>query len=70
MSAECPYCLSRIDHCHGTLVRHADSTLECTDPSCVLFGSDRHDLVVFCEVEPDGCSCVVVNKKETADHWE
>jgi len=51
-------------------MRHADGTLECTDPTCVLFGTDRHDLVVFCEVEPDGCSCVVVNKKDTADHWE
>lgn len=49
----CPDCGERMDHCHGTLVLHAD-VLECTDPGCATAYLASHTLVVSCgEV---GCS--------------
>jgi hypothetical protein len=44
-----------LDCCHGTLVRHADGTVECTDVACVALGADRHELVLVCVAV--GCSC-------------
>lgn len=48
-------CSDPLDHCHGTLVRHADGTVECTDLTCVVLTADRHDLVLACV--DAGCSC-------------
>jgi hypothetical protein len=49
----CPDCGDRWDHCHGTLVLHAD-LLECTDASCDRPSVAAHRLVVGCgEI---GCS--------------
>jgi hypothetical protein len=42
----CPDCAREIDHCHGTLVVHADGTVACTDVGCVRLGRERHELVV------------------------
>jgi hypothetical protein len=42
----CPDCARDAEHCHGTLVRLADGTLECTDQSCLDTGRERHELVV------------------------
>jgi hypothetical protein len=44
-----------LDCCHGTLVRHADGTVECTDVACVALGADRHELVLACVAVR--CSC-------------
>jgi hypothetical protein len=66
MSAACPYCAAQADHCHGTLVRHADGTVECTDVTCLELGDERHGLVVVCEVQPDGCTCVVTRQAEVS----
>lgn len=73
MSTRCPDCHAEADHCHGTLVRHADGTVECTDPTCDELGVGRHDLVVVCavtddEAQPDGCSCVVVTLESETHH--
>jgi len=42
----CLDCARDLDHCHGAFVRHADGTVECTDPACVDTGHERHGLVV------------------------
>ena len=47
MTTTCPDCARATDHCHGTLVRRADGTLECTDAECVDERGERHDLVVL-----------------------
>ncbi len=46
-----------LDHCHGTLVRHADGVVECTDAGCVATEVVRHTLVIECESVEGGCSC-------------
>jgi hypothetical protein len=56
VSAPCPECERQAEHCHGTLVRHADGHLECTDPACSVLGGDRHGLVVAC-ADLSGCAC-------------
>jgi hypothetical protein len=43
----CPDCGARTDHCHGTLVLHAD-VVECTDQTCTTVHLARHLLVVSC----------------------
>jgi hypothetical protein len=51
----CPTCDDGLAHCHGTLVRHADGSVECLDsPSC---DGDPvvHDFVVTCA--ETGCGC-------------
>jgi hypothetical protein len=60
MSVGCPDCARQAEHCHGTLVRHADGTVECTDPTCRAGGAERHELVVACALLADGCACTVV----------
>jgi hypothetical protein len=57
-SRTCPECEHAAEHCHGTLVRHADGTVECTDTACYVRESDRHDLVVACTEVHLTCSCV------------
>ncbi|HEY7594233.1 MAG TPA: hypothetical protein VH969_13855 [Actinophytocola sp.] len=47
----CPDCGDRVDHCHGTLVLHADDvevTAECIDPACDAPELASHTLVVGC----------------------
>ncbi|WP_241385562.1 hypothetical protein [Rhodococcus sp. CH91] len=56
----CSQCNHDLDHCHGTLVIHAEAPADCTDPDCADFGIVRHTLVLDC-AEIDGrCSCSVV----------
>jgi hypothetical protein len=43
----CPDCGDRVDHCHGTLVLHADLA-ECIDPACDAPELAAHPLVVGC----------------------
>jgi hypothetical protein len=40
--------------------------VECTDVTCLELGDERHDLVVVCEVQPDGCTCVVTRQAEVS----
>jgi hypothetical protein len=54
--AGCPECSAAVDHCHGTLVLHADGSVECTDPSCTVYAVDRHGLLLVCGAA-EGCSC-------------
>ena len=42
----CPDCAHDTDHCHGTLVRHPDGSVECTDRDCVETGHERHGLAL------------------------
>jgi hypothetical protein len=52
----CPDCGERMDHCHGTLVLHAD-VVECIDPSCATPYLASHALVVSCaEVDCPACA--------------
>jgi hypothetical protein len=45
-----------MDHCHGTLVLHAD-VVECIDPSCATPYLASHTLVVGCaEVDCPACA--------------
>jgi hypothetical protein len=55
VTTACIECSGDADHCHGTLVRHADGGVECTDLTCVVLTSDRHGLVLACV--DTGCSC-------------
>ena len=56
MTAACPGCREEVDHCHGTLVRHADGWVECTDGSCPTLAVERHELVLACG-PGEGCAC-------------
>jgi hypothetical protein len=55
----CAACRDDLAHCHGTLVRHADGTVECTDDGCPGTDAGLHDLRVVCEISDHGCSCLV-----------
>ena len=49
-------CGQDVDHCHGTLVLHADGTLECEDESVCGADEAQHELWVACGEL--GCGCV------------
>jgi hypothetical protein len=51
----CTDCDTERDHCHGTLIEHADGGVECTDDWCVIPYPVRHDMIVDCGVA--GCAC-------------
>ena len=51
----CPDCAAGLDHCHGTLLLHADGTEECTSPGCRGWW-ERHDHRLLCD-ELDRCFC-------------
>ena len=53
----CVECVADTDHCHGTLVRHADRSVECTDVDCWEMGGDRHGFVINCRDLSGGCRC-------------
>jgi hypothetical protein len=59
MVHECSLCDQGIEHCHGTLVQHVDTTVECTDPSCDDVVVETHELVLECWRVAGGCACVV-----------
>ena len=44
-----------MDHCHGTLIVHADSTIECTDADCELGDLLRHAFIIDCTAMLGGC---------------
>jgi hypothetical protein len=58
MVQECPLCTEPVFHCHGTLIQHADSVVECTDELCADLDAETHELVVECWQVKGGCGCV------------
>lgn len=54
---ECLSCLADLDHCHGTLIQHEDTFVECTDSGCTDFDVARHRLTVSCEEIDGACVC-------------
>jgi hypothetical protein len=52
--APCRRCETDLLHCHGTLVRHGEGEVECSDPRC----AGRlavHDFVIVCDDVQSGC---------------
>ncbi|BBX75530.1 hypothetical protein H7H78_14380 [Mycobacterium shinjukuense] len=59
MSTGCRDCRAGVEHCHGTLIRHADGPLqgraECTEVDCLSPQLVPHAFVVDCDAI--GCGC-------------
>ena len=49
-------CTTGLEHCHGTLVLHADGTVECEDEARCGADELQHELWVACDEL--GCGCV------------
>ncbi|UYP19522.1 hypothetical protein OED52_02850 [Rhodococcus sp. Z13] len=60
----CSHCNQDIDHCHGTLVLHAVTPAQCTEPDCTDLDLVRHTLVLDCTEIDGGCSCTVVAQED------
>jgi hypothetical protein len=58
--SSCSDCRFGVDHCHGTLIVHADRTIECTDADCELGDLLRHAFILDCTAMLGGC-CVAEN---------
>ncbi|MDD4868375.1 MAG: hypothetical protein PHQ28_15055 [Mycobacterium sp.] len=57
MNADCPDCRAGLDHCHGTIVRHALRRWECTEPDCTSPELCRHTFGIDCDaIGCGGCS--------------
>jgi hypothetical protein len=54
MSSVCRECRDGLEHCHGTVVHHASSYVECTDDCASPDG--LHSFSIDCEAV--GCACV------------
>jgi len=48
-------CAAGTDHCHGTLVLHADGTVECEHEATCDADETRHELWVTCDELRCGC---------------
>jgi hypothetical protein len=48
-------CDAVLDHCHGTLVLHADGTLECEHQAACGADESQHELWVSCDELRCGC---------------
>ncbi|WP_082983134.1 hypothetical protein [Mycobacterium sp. 1423905.2] len=55
MSAGCRDCRDGLEHCHGTIIRHAVSRPECTEPDCTAPELFIHTFVIDCDAI--GCEC-------------
>ncbi|MGH3450565.1 MAG: hypothetical protein ACRDQW_07515 [Haloechinothrix sp.] len=60
MTMECARCSSDLEHCHGTIVEHADGFVECTEPACQDADGLRHAFVIECSMVEGGCACTIV----------
>jgi hypothetical protein len=58
MSAECRECRAGLEHCHGTIIRHALHRWECTEPGCASPELFVHTFVVDCDAV--GCECTEI----------
>lgn len=59
---ECSLCAAVLDHCHGTLLAHADGSLECTDQDCHDTDRVRHLFLADCSDVAGGCHCLVTTE--------
>ena len=55
MGVTCRLCGAGLEHCHGTVVKHALRDWECTEYDCPDPELITHTLVIDCEVI--GCEC-------------
>lgn len=55
MSLQCRYCRDGWEHCHGTVVIHAQGRAECTEDGCDGPGFIAHVLRIDCDAV--GCTC-------------
>jgi hypothetical protein len=55
----CSSCTADLVHCHGTLVQHADGTIECTDDTCPGTDLVFHELRIVCDLSEQGCHCLL-----------
>lgn len=58
MSTDCRDCRAGLDHCHGTIIRHALHRSECTEPDCFSPELLPHAFVIDCDAV--GCACTEV----------
>ncbi|WP_459953684.1 hypothetical protein, partial [Mycobacterium avium] len=49
MSTDCRDCRAGLDHCHGTIIRHALHRSECTEPDCFTPELMPHAFVIDCD---------------------
>ena len=65
MSSECRDCLAGLEHCHGTVIRHASDRAECTEEGC-----ETPELVHALRIDCDavGCTCDVAGAPATSAH--
>lgn len=61
---QCADCVSDVDHCHDSLLRHADGSLKCTGANCLDLASVRHALSIDCAELQGGCGCVDATRGE------
>ena len=45
----CFDCGDRVEHCHGTLIRHTRDVSECAEPECTVPEVACHALVIDCD---------------------
>jgi hypothetical protein len=57
MSNQCRDCLAEVEHCHGTVIRHAWHRIECTEADCET-PEVVHAFTIDCDAT--GCTCDVV----------
>jgi hypothetical protein len=55
MSLQCRDCRDGSEHCHGTVIHHAQRRSECTEDDCDSPDRIPHMFSVDCDVA--GCSC-------------
>jgi hypothetical protein len=55
MSLQCSYCRDGWEHCHGTVIVHAQRRAECTEDDCGGPDFIAHVLRIDCDAV--GCSC-------------
>lgn len=56
LGPSCAACAVELLHCHGTLVLHADGSVECDVEDCGV-AEEAHELVLMCtEVDPRCCA--------------
>lgn len=64
MNGVCAGCSAEIDHCHGTLILHTRSVVECTDAGCDELSAVRHRLILDCGTIDGGCECARASRPE------
>jgi hypothetical protein len=59
----CFDCGDRVEHCHGTLVRHTRDVAECTEQECTVPELACHTLVLDCvELNCQWCGPAIAHR--------